>query len=61
MDVRDLRDRVAQVAQRRSFLVKLSLEPQLGSLSVDVNQALLELDDLLAEFARTFPEEKLEL
>jgi hypothetical protein len=60
MDVQDLRDRVSQVAQKRAFLVKLSLDPQIGNLSLDVNQALTEMDDLLAEYARTFPNERIE-
>jgi hypothetical protein len=59
MDTKDLRDRVAAVSQKRAFLVELSTNPRIGDLAVDVSQALLEMDDLLAEFANTFPEEPL--
>jgi hypothetical protein len=31
-------------------------QPDLGTLRIDVNQALEELDDLIDEFKRTFPD-----
>jgi hypothetical protein len=31
-------------------------QPNLGTLRIDVNQALEEMDDLIDEFKRTIPE-----
>jgi hypothetical protein len=36
--------------------VRLLEQPNLGTLRIDVNQALEEIDDLIEEFKRTFPE-----
>jgi hypothetical protein len=36
--------------------VQLSLKDNLGSLSIDVIQALEELDDLLIEIRKIFPD-----
>ncbi len=36
--------------------MRLLEQPDLGTLRIDVNQALEELDDLIDEFKRTFPE-----
>lgn len=41
---------------KREFLVQLLEKPDLGTLRIDVNQALEEIDDLIDEFKRTFPE-----
>lgn len=41
---------------KRPALVQLLEQPDLGTLRIDVNQALEELDDLIDEFKRTFPE-----
>jgi hypothetical protein len=35
--------------------VRLLEQPNLGTLRIDVNQAIEEMDDLLDEFDRTFP------
>jgi hypothetical protein len=43
------------ISQKRDLLVRLLEEPNLGTLRIDVNQALEEMDDLLDEFKRTFP------
>ncbi|HAG84418.1 MAG TPA: hypothetical protein DCL61_25505 [Cyanobacteria bacterium UBA12227] len=56
MDSQTLRDRIALIESKREFLVELLEQPNLGTLRIDVNQALEELDDLIAEFKRTFPE-----
>jgi hypothetical protein len=61
MDVVTLRDRVRTIAAKRDSLLRLLEQPNLGTLRIDVNQALEELDDLLDEFKRTFPEENLAL
>lgn len=57
MDTQTLKQRVALVKTKREELLTLLEQPNLGSLRIDVNQALEEMDDLLDEFKRTFPEE----
>ena len=57
MDIKTLKARVAIVKSKRESLLTLLEQPNLGSLRVDVNQALEEMDDLLDEFKRTFPGE----
>lgn len=49
MDQQTIRDQVAQISSKREFLVKLLEQPNLGTLRLDVNQALEELDELIAE------------
>jgi hypothetical protein len=56
MDVSLIRDRVQQLQAKRRVLVHLLERPDLGTLRIDVNQAIEEIDDLLAEVQRTFPE-----
>jgi hypothetical protein len=56
MDSQAMRERVNVIESKREFLVKLLEQPNLGTLRIDVNQALEELDDLIEEFKRTFPE-----
>jgi hypothetical protein len=51
-----IRDRIRQIEAKRETLVALLEEPSLGTLHIDVNQAIEELDDLVAEFKRTFGE-----
>jgi hypothetical protein len=55
MDVQTIRDRVETIKARRDALIRLLEQPDLGTLRIDVNQALEEMDDLLEEFDRTFP------
>jgi hypothetical protein len=55
MDEQTLRDRIETVRQRRSFLLDLLEQPDLGTLRLDVNQALEELDELIEEYERVFP------
>lgn len=57
MDTQTLKERVAIVEGKRDELLRLLEQPNLGSLRIDVNQALEEMDDLLDEFRRTFPQE----
>lgn len=56
MDPQTLRERIALIESQRESLVQLLEQPDLGTLRIDVNQALEELDDLIDEFKRTFPE-----
>ena len=59
MDKADIKARIAQMAAKRDSLVELLEKPNLGTLRIDVDQALEELDELLEEFNETFPEEKI--
>ena len=56
LDSQSLRDRLALIREKRQVLLKLLERPDLGTLRIDVNQASEEIDDLLEEFQRTFPE-----
>ncbi|HEY9692331.1 MAG TPA: hypothetical protein V6D15_09010 [Oculatellaceae cyanobacterium] len=58
MDAQTLKERIALIEDKRESLVQLLEQPNLGTLRIDVNQALEEIDDLLDEFKRTFPEGK---
>jgi hypothetical protein len=55
MDARILQERIAQVESKRELLLKFQVDPNLSNLSLDVDQALIEMDDLMAEFRQTFP------
>jgi hypothetical protein len=55
MDARSLQKRISEVESKRSLLLKFKADPNLGTLSLDVEQALIEMDDLMAEFRSTFP------
>ncbi len=50
-----IRTKVKLIEEKREFLVKLLERPDLGTLQIDVNQAIEEMDELIAEFKRTFP------
>jgi hypothetical protein len=56
MDLQTIKERIAAVQSKREHLLSLLEQPNLGTLRVDVNQALEELDDLIDEFRRTVPE-----
>jgi hypothetical protein len=56
MDLQTIKERIAVVQNKRDHLLSLLEQPNLGTLRVDVNQALEELDDLIDEFRRTIPE-----
>lgn len=55
MELPVIRDRIAAIKIKREALIRLLEQPDLGTLRIDVNQALEEIDDLLEEFDRTFP------
>ena len=51
-----LKEKFVAIASKRELLVQLSLKDNLGNLSIDVMQALEELDDLLIEIRKIFPD-----
>jgi hypothetical protein len=58
MDEATLKEKIIAIENQRESLVNILEQPDLGILRIDVNQALEELDDLIDEFHRTFPEER---
>jgi len=58
MDLQTIRERIALLEGKRESLLRLLEQPNLGTLRIDVNQALEEMDDLIDEFRRTFPTRK---
>lgn len=56
MDKSTIKDRVKTIASKRQVLIDLLENPSLGTLRVDVDQALEELDELIEECEKTFPE-----
>ncbi|MDJ0534063.1 MAG: hypothetical protein QNJ70_16505 [Xenococcaceae cyanobacterium MO_207.B15] len=58
MDKSTIKQKIQQIAEKRSFLVQLLERPNIGTLRIDVDQALEELDELIEEFEETFPDEK---
>ncbi|MDY6782019.1 MAG: hypothetical protein SW833_05610 [Cyanobacteriota bacterium] len=57
MDEQALKEKVVKLESQRDFLIRLLEQPNLGTLRLDVNQALEELDELHEEFKLTFPAE----
>ena len=58
MELPILQERIRLVKSKRESLVKLLEQPDLlGTLRIDVNQALEELDELIEEFELTFPDQ----
>ena len=55
LDKVTLLERINLIKTKRQFLEDLAKQPNLGILELDVTQALSELDDLIEEFAQTFP------
>jgi hypothetical protein len=55
MDKETLQERIALIEGKRDSLLRLLEQPNLGTLRIDVNQALEEMDELIDEFKRTFP------
>jgi hypothetical protein len=51
----DLRLKITAIQEKREVLVQLLEQPNLGTLRIDVNQALEEIDDMLELFRQTFP------
>ena len=56
MPLEMLKTQIEQIREKRNSLVQLLEQPNLGTLRIDVNQALEEMDDLLEEFERVFKE-----
>lgn len=56
VDPQTMREQINQIASKREFLLRLLEQPNLGTLRIDVNQAIEEMDDLLEEFKVTFPD-----
>jgi hypothetical protein len=56
MDIQTIKERIAAVESKRDYLLSLLEQPNLGTLRIDVNQALEELDELVDEFRRTIPQ-----
>ena len=54
MDQLTLKERIAKVVSKREFLLELLEKPNLGTLRLDVNQALEELDELIEESETVF-------
>ncbi|BDI17252.1 hypothetical protein ANSO36C_30540 [Nostoc cf. commune SO-36] len=57
MDLQTIKERITAVQSKREYLLGLLEQPNLGTLRIDVNQALEELDELIDEFRRTIPVE----
>jgi hypothetical protein len=53
-----LQNRIEAIAQKRQLLEQLKGRSDLGNLTLDVEQALEELDELLSLFRQTFPDTK---
>ena len=56
MEPKTLQEQIIAIASQRSSLLRLLEQPDLGTLRIDVNQAIEEIDDLLDEFRQTFPD-----
>lgn len=54
MDQATIQEKINRIASQRKFLVELLEQPNLGTLRLDVNQALEELDELIEELEQTF-------
>ena len=59
MNKSEIIERFTKIESQREYLVKLLEKPSIGTLRLDVNQAIEELDELIEEFAQTFPDEKI--
>jgi len=57
MEKADIKAQILLINNKRDSLVELLERPNLGTLRIDVDQALEELDELIEEFNETFPEE----
>ncbi len=56
MDAQAIKERIITVESKRDYLLRLLEQPNLGTLRIDVNQALEEMDELIDEYRRTFPQ-----
>lgn len=57
MEFAALQSRIELIRSKRQSLLKLLEQPGIGTLRIDINQALEEIDDLLYEFDQAFPEQ----
>ncbi len=55
MEFSALQTRIELIRSKRQSLIRLLEQPGIGTLRIDINQALEEMDDLLEEFDRAFP------
>jgi hypothetical protein len=53
-DLATLKTKIEAIKGKRTILLKLLENPNLGTLQLDVNQALEELDELIADLDRAF-------
>jgi hypothetical protein len=51
-----IKAKILAIAHKRSVLIQLSAQDNLGNLTIDVLQALEEINDLIADFQKTFPD-----
>lgn len=58
MDQATIKQKIKAIEDKRESLVQLLEQPDLGTLRIDVDQALEELDELIEECNLTFPEDK---
>lgn len=56
MDVQTIRVKISAIESKREVLLRLLEQPNLGTLRIDVNQAIEEVDELIEELKRTFVE-----
>ncbi|MFN4280918.1 hypothetical protein [Thermosynechococcus sp.] len=56
MELPTLQERLAIVLAKRESLKKLLELPGQGTLTIDIESALAELDELMSDFKRTFPD-----
>jgi hypothetical protein len=56
MNPQTIKEQITQIQSKREYLLSLLEQPNLGTLRIDVNQALEEMDELIDEYRRTFPE-----
>jgi len=51
-----IKEKIVAIAQKKSVLVQLSAQDNLGNLTIDIMQALEEIDELIGDFQKTFPD-----
>jgi len=51
-----IKEKIVAIALRRTVLTQLASQGNLGNLTIDVVQALEEINDLLEDFKKTFPD-----
>lgn len=56
MELPTLQERLVVVLAKRESLKKLLELPGNGTLTIDIESALAELDELISDFKRTFPD-----